>query len=49
MEIEITYIDTACAVINIEGFRIITDPALDNKTGFFPKLVGNLLYSQKRL
>lgn len=50
MEIEITYIDTACVVINIGGFRIITDPALDNKTGFFPKLVGKpFIFSKKTM
>ncbi len=50
MEIEITYIDTACVLINVGGFRIITDPALDNKTGFFPKLVGNpFIFSKKTM
>lgn len=50
MQIEITYIDTACVVLNIGGFRIITDPALDNKTGFFPKLVGApFIYSKKTM
>lgn len=50
MEIHITYIDTACVLINIGGYRIITDPALDNKTGFFPKLVGKpFIFSKKTL
>ena len=50
MEIEMTYIDTACVVINIGGFRMITDPALDNKTGFFPKLVGKpFIFSKKTM
>jgi L-ascorbate metabolism protein UlaG (beta-lactamase superfamily) len=50
MEIEITYIDTACVLVNINGFRIITDPALDNKTGFFPKLVGKpFIFSKKTM
>ncbi|WP_310554817.1 MBL fold metallo-hydrolase [Flavobacterium sp.] len=50
MEIEITYIDTACVIININGFRIITDPALDNKTGFLPKLVGKpFIFSKKTM
>lgn len=50
MEIEITYIDTACVLLNINGFRIITDPALDNKTGFFPKLVGKpFIFSKKTM
>lgn len=50
MEIVITYIDTACVLIDINGFRIITDPALDNKTGFFPKLVGKpFIFSKKTM
>lgn len=48
MQISITYIDTACILIDINGFRIITDPALDGKTGFFPKLVGKpFIFSKK--
>jgi L-ascorbate metabolism protein UlaG (beta-lactamase superfamily) len=50
MEVEITYIDTACVLLNINGFRIITDPALDNKTGIFPKLVGKpFIFSKKTM
>lgn len=50
MEIEITYIDTACVFLNINGYRIITDPALDKKTGVFPKLVGKpFIFSKKTL
>jgi L-ascorbate metabolism protein UlaG (beta-lactamase superfamily) len=50
MEIEVTYIDTACVVINIGGFRIITDPALDSKSGFFPKFVGKpFIFSKKTM
>lgn len=50
MLISITYIDTACILIDINGFRIITDPALDGKTGFFPKLVGRpFIFSKKTL
>lgn len=50
MQINITYIDTACILMDINGFRIITDPALDRKTGFFPKLVGKpFIFSKKTL
>jgi L-ascorbate metabolism protein UlaG (beta-lactamase superfamily) len=50
MQIEITYIDTACVLIDINGFRIITDPALDSKTGFLPKLVGKpFIFSKKTM
>lgn len=50
MQVSITYIDTACVLIDIGGFRIVTDPALDIKTGFFPKLVGMpFIFSKKTL
>lgn len=50
MHLEITYIDTACVVLNINGFRIITDPALDGKTGRWPRLVGKpFIFSKKTL
>lgn len=50
MKIEITYIDTACVLLNINGFRVITDPALDKKTSVFPKWVGSpFIFSKKTM
>src|SRR5512138_2203880 len=50
MNVEITYIDTACVLISINGFRIITDPALDFKSGFFPKLTSKpFIFSKKTM
>lgn len=39
MKVTITHIDTACVLININGFKILTDPTLNNKDFFFPQYV----------
>jgi L-ascorbate metabolism protein UlaG (beta-lactamase superfamily) len=50
MKVDITYIDTACLLININGFRIITDPSLDSKSGFFPRLTSKpFIFSKKTI
>ena len=33
MQVTITQIDTACMLIDINGFRIVTDPAFDAAEG----------------
>jgi L-ascorbate metabolism protein UlaG (beta-lactamase superfamily) len=33
MELRITQIDTACMLLDINGFRIVTDPAFDQAGG----------------
>lgn len=48
MNVTITHIDTACVLININGYRIITDPTLDNKDGFFPQYVSSPLAFSKK-
>ncbi len=35
MKINITHIDTACVLLEINGYRILTDPALDNAGGLY--------------
>jgi len=30
MKISITHIDTACILLDINGYKILTDPTLDN-------------------
>ncbi|TPN85978.1 MBL fold metallo-hydrolase [Aquimarina algicola] len=35
MNINVTHIDTACCLIEIEGFKILTDPVLDNAGGIY--------------
>lgn len=35
MELSITHIDTACVLISINGFRILTDPTLDKAGGYY--------------
>lgn len=35
MELSITHIDTACLLISINGFRIMTDPTLDDSGGYY--------------
>lgn len=48
MKVTITHIDTACILININGFKILTDPTLDKKDSFFPQYVsGPLAFSKK--
>jgi L-ascorbate metabolism protein UlaG (beta-lactamase superfamily) len=39
MKVTITHIDTACVLLNINGFKILTDPTLDKKDGFLPQYV----------
>lgn len=48
MKITITHIDTACVLININGFKILTDPTLDKKDGFFPQYVSRPLAFSKK-
>lgn len=48
MKVTITHIDTACVLININGFKIITDPTLDKKDGFFPQYVSRPLAFSKK-
>lgn len=31
MNISVTHIDTACILLEIGGYRIVTDPTLDNR------------------
>jgi len=35
MKIKINHIDTACFILDINGFRILTDPVLDPRGGFY--------------
>lgn len=30
MKVTITHIDTACVLLNINGYKILTDPTLNN-------------------
>ena len=48
MKVTITHIDTACVLININGFKILTDPTLDNKDVFFPQYVSSPLAFSKK-
>lgn len=48
MKVTITHIDTACVLININGFKILTDPTLDKKDVFFPKYVSSPLAFSKK-
>ncbi|QNA43189.1 MBL fold metallo-hydrolase [Lacibacter sediminis] len=48
MKVTITHIDTACVLININGFKILTDPTLDKKDGFFPQYVSRPLAFSKK-
>lgn len=48
MKITITHIDTACVLININGYKILTDPTLDNKDGFLPQYVSSPLAFSKK-
>ncbi|MET3025875.1 MBL fold metallo-hydrolase [Flavobacterium sp. UW10123] len=48
MKITITHIDTACVLININGFKILTDPTLDKKDGFFPQYVSSPMAFSKK-
>jgi len=48
MGVTITHIDTACVLININGFKILTDPTLDKKDGFFPQYVSSPMAFSKK-
>jgi L-ascorbate metabolism protein UlaG (beta-lactamase superfamily) len=48
MKVTITHIDTACVLLNINGFKILTDPTLDNKDGIFPQYVSSPLAFSKK-
>lgn len=48
MKVTITHIDMACVLININGFKILTDPTLDKKDGFFPQYVSKPLAFSKK-
>jgi L-ascorbate metabolism protein UlaG (beta-lactamase superfamily) len=48
MNVTITHIDTACVLININGFKILTDPTLDKKDRFFPQYVSRPLAFSKK-
>lgn len=50
MKVTITHIDTACVLININGYKILTDPTLNKKDGWFPQYVSKpLAFSKKYL
>ena len=48
MKVTITHIDTACVLININGFKILTDPTLNKKDGFLPQYVSSPLAFSKK-
>jgi len=48
MKVTITHIDTACILININGFKILTDPTLNNKDGWLPQYVSSPLAFSKK-
>jgi L-ascorbate metabolism protein UlaG (beta-lactamase superfamily) len=48
MKVTITHIDTACVLLDINGFRILTDPTLDKKDVFFPQYVSRPLAFSKK-
>lgn len=48
MKVTITHIDTACVLININGFKILTDPTLNNRDIFFPQYVSSPLAFSKK-
>jgi len=48
MKVSITHIDTACILININGFKILTDPTLNNKDGWLPQYVSSPLAFSKK-
>lgn len=41
MKVTITHIDTACILLDINGYKIVTDPTLDNKDGVLPQYVSS--------
>lgn len=48
MKVTITHIDTACILLDINGFKILTDPTLDKRDGFFPQYVSSPLAFSKK-
>jgi L-ascorbate metabolism protein UlaG (beta-lactamase superfamily) len=48
MKVTITHIDTACVLLNINGFKILTDPTLNQKDGIFPQYVSSPLAFSKK-
>ena len=48
MKVTIIHIDTACVLININGFKILTDPTLDKRDRFFPQYVSSPLAFSKK-
>ncbi len=48
MKVTITHIDTACVLLNINGFKILTDPTLNKKDGIFPQYVSSPLAFSKK-
>ncbi|MBW1658384.1 MBL fold metallo-hydrolase [Flavobacterium quisquiliarum] len=48
MKVTITHIDTACVLININGFKILTDPTLDKRDRFFPQYVSSPMAFSKK-
>lgn len=48
MTVTITHIDTACVLLDINGFRILTDPTLNQKDRFFPQYVSSPLAFSKK-
>lgn len=48
MRVTITHIDTACILLDINGFKILTDPTLDKKDRFFPQYVSSPLAFSKK-
>lgn len=48
MKLTITHIDTACILLEINGYKILTDPTLDNKDGLFPQFVSSPLAFSKK-
>jgi L-ascorbate metabolism protein UlaG (beta-lactamase superfamily) len=48
MKVTITHIDTACVLLNINGFKILTDPTLNKKDGILPQYVSSPLAFSKK-
>jgi L-ascorbate metabolism protein UlaG (beta-lactamase superfamily) len=48
MNFSITHIDTACVLININGYKILTDPTLNKKDGWLPQYVTSPLAFSKK-
>lgn len=48
MKVTITHIDTACVLLNINRYKILTDPTLNKKDAFFPQYVSSPLAFSKK-